>query len=255
MRTPGRLAALVLALWATAAGAERVVLGLSQDEVLITATFDGSNLLIFGAIQREAPIPTDSALDVVVTLAGPERDVVVRRKERRWGLWVNAAQVTLRDAPSFYAVASTAPMADILSLDADLRHTITVPRVVSNLGSRAETPDTDRFSAAMVRLRERSDLFQSLEGAVILDENTLFRAEVTLPSNLVEGDYATRIFLLRNGDVIDRYQTLIEVRKVGLERFLYNLAQTQPIVYGVLSLVLAVAAGWLASAAFRLAQR
>jgi hypothetical protein len=42
------------------------------------------------------------------------------------------------------------------------------------------------------------------------------------------------------------------VRKEGLERFIFNLAQQQPLVYGLVSLVLAAVAGWGASAAFRL---
>lgn len=250
-----RLAGILFFMLALPVRAENVVLGLSQDQVAITATFDGSTLLIFGAVRREAPVPVDSRLDVVLTVAGPPRDVTVRRKERRFGIWVNAAEVTLRDAPSFYAVASTGPLSEILGLDTDLRHTITVPRAVANLASRIEVPDTDRFAAAMVRLRERASLYQSREGAVLLEEDTLFRAELVLPSNLVEGDYATRIFLLREGLVVDRYETVIEVRKVGLERFLFTLAHTQPIAYGLLSLTIAIAAGWFASAAFRLLQR
>ena len=52
--------------------AEKVVLGMSQDEVAITATFDGSNILVFGAIQRDAPIP-ETPIDVIVTVSGTQR--------------------------------------------------------------------------------------------------------------------------------------------------------------------------------------
>jgi hypothetical protein len=41
------------------------------------------------------------------------------------------------------------------------------------------------------------------------------------------------------------------VRKEGLERFIFNLAQQQPLLYGLISLVLAALAGWGASVAFR----
>ena len=47
-------------------------------------------------------------------------------------------------------------------------------------------------------------------------------------------------------------ERLIGVRKEGLERFIFNLAQEQPLVYGLLSLALAALAGWGASAVFRL---
>ena len=63
-----RLAALLI-LAAAPLRAEEVVLGLSSDKVAITATFDGSEILIFGAVKREAPIP-ETTLDVVITVSG-----------------------------------------------------------------------------------------------------------------------------------------------------------------------------------------
>jgi hypothetical protein len=60
---------------------------------------------------------------------------------------------------------------------------------------------------------------------------------------------------VRNQKVISLHQTVIDVRKVGLERFLFNLSREQPLIYGLLSLAIAIAAGWGASLAFRLLNR
>jgi uncharacterized protein (TIGR02186 family) len=86
---------------------------------------------------------------------------------------------------------------------------------------------------------------------VTLSQDTLFRADVALPANLTEGDYRVRIFLTRGGVVIDSLESTIDVRKEGLERWLTNLAHDQPLIYGLLSLLIAVVAGWAASAGFR----
>jgi hypothetical protein len=51
--------------------------------------------------------------------------------------------------------------------------------------------------------------------------------------------------------VIDSLESTIDVRKEGLERWLTNLAHDQPLIYGLLSLLIAVVAGWAASAGFR----
>ncbi|MGB5871220.1 MAG: TIGR02186 family protein, partial [Albidovulum sp.] len=49
---------LIFCLWLPAArAAEEVVAGLSQDRIQITANFDGSDLLIYGAVKRETAIP------------------------------------------------------------------------------------------------------------------------------------------------------------------------------------------------------
>jgi len=245
------LAVFMLAIVPATAGAERVVLGLSRDEVAITATFDGSSLLIFGAVQREAPIPTDSTLEVIITVTGPATPVDVRRKERRFGIWVNTDTVHLSRAPSFYAVASTGPLPEILSATEDLRHRISMQHVLRTVGAADDVADVASFTAALERLRARESLFQIREGTIVLDDQTLFRTSLTLPANLVEGDYRTRIFLLRDRAVVDRYETEIAVYKAGLERWLFALSREDPFLYGAMSLVIAIAAGWGASAVFR----
>ncbi|MGC9418582.1 MAG: TIGR02186 family protein [Rhodovulum sp.] len=231
--------------------AETVVAGLSQTRVAITTDFAGSEILIFGAVRREAPLP-EGALHVVVTVAGPSEPATVRRKDRRAGIWVNTDAVEIDAAPSFYAVAATAPLAEALSDTEDLRHKVSIQRAIRAVGTASEAADSQQFIEALIRIRKDKGLYQELPGAVALSEQTLFRTSIALPANLTEGDYTTRIFLTRKGNVIDAFETSIGVRKVELERWTYTLAHERPLLYGVLSLTIAIAAGWGASAVFRL---
>ncbi len=241
------LLALMLALLPPAGGAEEVVMGLSADNVAITTTFDGESLLVFGAVKRDAPPPEGAPLAVIVTLSGPLTPVTVREKERILGLWVNRDWIRVSAAPSFYAIATTGPLHEILTATEDLRQSITIPRAIRSLGQTIE--NTDLFVDALIRIRSESGVYRMMEGAVELDQETLFRTSFDLPANLIEGIYHARIFLTRNGQLVDRFDTTISVEKVGLERWLYNLAQNQPFLYGLLSLALALMAGWAASAA------
>ncbi len=243
---------IIWALLPFAAVAEEVVLGLSQDQVSITTSFDGSEILIFGAVKREEPIPDGPPLQVVITVAGPSEPVVVRRKANRFGIWVNTDAVEVDAAPSFYAVSTSAPLNDVLTDTEDLRHKITIDRAIRSVGAPSNISDTASFTDAVIRIRESEGLYQHLEGGVALDQQTLFRTAIEMPANLTEGAYATRIFLTRDGNVISGYETAIDVRKVGLERWLFALSRQQPLLYGLMSLAIAVAAGWGASAAFRL---
>ncbi|TCP59844.1 uncharacterized protein (TIGR02186 family) [Rhodovulum bhavnagarense] len=242
---------LCLAL-AMPARAEQVVAGLSQARVSITTNFAGSEILIFGAVKRTAPLPAEGGLNVVVTVAGPSVPVTVWRKARRLGIWVNSEAVTIDAAPSFYAVATTAPLTQALSDTEDLRHKVSIPRAIRAVGTADEAPEAETFTEALVRIRQKQGLYQILPGAVSLTEQTLFRTSIALPANLTEGDYRTRIFLTREGAVIDAYETTIGVRKVGLERWVFNLAHDNPVAYGLLALAIAVGAGWGASTVFRM---
>ncbi|MBU2991799.1 TIGR02186 family protein [Octadecabacter sp. 1_MG-2023] len=238
-----------------AAQSEEIVLGLSRDEVAITATFNGSDVLIFGAVKRDAPLPEGGPLEVIITLAGPSEPVTVRRKERILGIWANRDQIEIDAAPSFYAVATSAPMGDALSAVEDLRHNITIPRAVNASGAPSELMDGLAFSNALIRIRAGEGLYQVLDSTIDFEEETLFRGQITLPAALTEGDYAIRIFLTRGGMIVDDYETTIVVYKAGLERWLYETSRNQPLFYGLMSLAIAIAAGWLASAAFRVFQR
>jgi uncharacterized protein (TIGR02186 family) len=244
---------ILFVLLATPVTAETIVLGLSRDQVSITATFEGSDILVFGAIKREAPIPDKSELGVIVTVAGPDEPVTVRRKDRRFGIWVNTDDVEVDAAPSFYAVATNAPMRDVLRDVEDLRYQITIPRAIRSVG--ASVDDSRAFTQALIRIRAGKGLYQVLEGAVDLEQETLFRTAITLPANLTEGEYEAHIFLTRNGLVIDEYVTTIPVSKVGMERWLYNLAHENAFLYGLMSLSIAIAAGWGASAIFTILRR
>ena len=230
--------------------AEEVVLGMSHDEVAITATFDGSEILVFGAIKRESkisPVP----LQVIVAVSGPSEPLLVRRKERKFGIWVNTDTVEVDLAPSFYAVATSAPWDQVVTDTEDLRHKISINRAIRSVGAPMHIENAQSFSDAVMRIRKKSGLYQLRENTVAVDQQTLFRTSIEMPANLTEGNYKTRIFLTRNGQILSHFETDIAVRKVGLERFLFTLSRENPLVYGLMSLAIAIFAGWSASAVFQ----
>lgn len=243
--------ALAFLLVALPLRAETVVAGLSQNRVSITANFDGSEILIFGAVKRDSPPPSDAPLEVIVTVSGPLEPALVRKKDRRFGIWVNTEAVEIDRAPSFYAVATSAPLQDSLRAVEDLRHKITIPRAVRSVGAPMDVVNPERFTEALIRIRQDAGLYKRLEETVAFRDQTLFDMSLALPANLRAGAYTARILLTREGHVVDYYETKIDVQKVGLERFLYTLAHEKPLIYGLLSLAIAIAAGWMASAVFR----
>ncbi len=249
----GKIFAFLTLLVALPAGAqEDVVAGLSQNRVSINATFVGSEILIFGAVKRDAPAPDTGKLNVIVVVEGPSQEITVRQKEKRYGIWINTEAVTVEAAPSFYAVATTGPMEEVLSEDEDLKYHITIPREIRLAAGEENLAE---FAEAVIRIRERAGLYSKHVGGVELSQDTLFHTSVSLPSNLTEGDYRARIFLTRNGKVVSDYETVITVRKVGLERWIYTLAHERPLIYALMALIIAIAAGWGASAFFRVVLR
>lgn len=225
--------------------------GLSQNRISITANFDGLEILIFGAVKRDSPPPQDEKMGIVITVSGPSKPVTIRKKAKRFGIWINTEAVTIGSAPSLYAVATSGPFDEVLTDTEDLRFKISTDRAIRNIGAAGAVDDPKAFTEALVRLRTKKELYQIKPNSVTITDETLFRTSVALPANLTEGAYTARLFLTRDGRVVDTLETSINVQKVGLEKWLFRLAHEQPLVYSFLSLFIAVVAGWGASALFR----
>lgn len=244
-----RLWLFLMVLLAFPAQASEIIGALSQNRVSLTASFSGSEILIFGAVRRETPQeatdnPSGQGFDVIVVVEGPRQSVTVWRKERWGGIWMNVASARMVSIPSFYAVASTRPLERILSPEADAEFRISTPQAIrADLAS-----DTALFAEALMRIRERASQYLTLGRYVHVDRDILFRTVVQLPANLTEGAYVTRMYLIEEGTVVSQYRTAIFVRKDGIERWLHQLAYDQPFLYGLLALAIALVAGWGAAA-------
>ena len=193
--------ALVCLVMATVASAENVVLGLSQRSVSITTNFDGSEILIFGAVKREAALPEGDPIQVVIAVSGPNQPLTVRRKDKRFGIWINTAEVEVDSAPAFYAIATSAPFAEALTDTQDLRHRVSIPRAIRSVGAPMDVENAVDFTEAVIRIRKENGLYQLRENSIEVTEQTLFKTSISMPANLTEGDYQTRIFLIRSGSL------------------------------------------------------
>ncbi len=243
--------ALALVFAGFAQAGETVVSELSQDGVSITANFNGSEIFIFGAIKRDSPINASAGkLDVIIEVSGPPQEVLVRKKARKLGIWVNSDSVAVERAPSFYSIAATGPLSELVSPS---------ERSLRNLGLeyavRVADQKDEAFRQAVIRIHQNGGTYAREITPVTLTEETLFTTKVALPSNIVEGDYTAKIMLVRDQRVISMSRSIITVRKAGLEQWIYSLAHEKPLIYGLLSLAVALLAGWGASEIFRLMRR
>ncbi|MBC8013305.1 MAG: TIGR02186 family protein [Methyloceanibacter sp.] len=216
---------------------------LSTREIAIQANFTGIEILIYGSIDfSQTTAPDAGVYDVVIVIRSPSHPVVARRKERVAGIWINGIGKVYPSVPGFYAALSTRPFRAITS-DETLK-TLGIGLSNLDLGRVSEgDPDEETFRSSVIRLKEKQDLFQQHDDAVAFIGRSLFRATVALPVNVPIGRYTADIYLFRDGQVISKNQSTLEVNKAGFERQIYLLAFKQPFIYGLLAVLLAVLAG------------
>lgn len=234
---------VVLLISAPAVQAQRLAVDLSSSEVAISTGFSGAELLLFGA--------TEGYGDIVVTVIGPHRDEVVRRKERVAGIWVNGASVTFKSAPAYYRIAASKPLSEIASVEILDQLQIGVAEI--ELFTRSQRPSREivEFRDALIRNKKRQRLYSEDISDIKIVRDLLFRSTIPFPANVPTGDYDVTVYLFKNGKPVSQQTTSLPVRKVGLEAQLYKFAHEHAPWYGAIAIVIALVAGWLAGVIFR----
>lgn len=242
------LAAAALALLPTrldAAAAETLAADLSKESVTITTGFTGSTVLFFGA--------TDGPGDVVVVVTGPPQPIVVRRKEQISGIWINRQSMTFPKAPTFYAVAASDALSEIVPEPVARQYQIGLDQLVLNPAGSPPAARVAVYRQSLIRNMVRRDLYKSgLRGIIFPNRSQrLFRTEVFFPANVPTGDYRVRFLLLRGGKVISTFDRTLVVEKGGVSADVFHFAHNYAVLYGLLAILAAVFAGWGASQLFR----
>lgn len=235
---------------------EQLLSDSAQTEVAINATFAGSELFIYGAIARNRFLEkADRPPDIIIVVRGPSSPVMVRKKDRVAGLWLNREAIRIAAAPSYYAVASTRPLRIMLDPQEDATYRISLDKAIVIAGLPTSAQDPEEFRQALIRLRRDQGLYRDAGASVTLTGATLYQTRLQLPANIVEGDYEVRVYLVRGRRVLDQTRIKLPVRLIGIERFLFTSAQETPLFYGVGTLAAALLAGFGASELFRRLRR
>jgi uncharacterized protein (TIGR02186 family) len=237
--------------WALLVAADEPVLvpEVSQRQVEIQYSFTGADLLLFGAIVYPGGRVPDGRTDIAVVLKGPPQSILVREKQKLGGvLWANMDSTRFRSAPTFYAIASSRPLNDLVDERTAAIYELGLPNIHLSPASGADPEEQKRFEAGLVDLRQRTRLYDSRPSTVEIRQGVLYSARLAIPARVPVGRYTAETFLIRDGKVIAAATRDIDIRKSGFERFVATAAQHWPFVYGLVAVLLSVGFGWAASA-------
>lgn len=250
----GLLAGLILAILMTAppARAEQIVADISEHLIKIRSNFTGTSLLLFGAIDwsrpsLRPPITDGPGFDVIVIIRGPDSNVLIRRKDRIAGIWVNRKSVPASNVPSFYTILSTRPIEDILPPKALKDREFTLESLKVGWPEGLAAKEQHEFREALLYNLREDELYLQKSGTVEIVGDTLFRARIDFPAKVPVGAYLAEIYLVRDGRIIGSQTSALAVGKEGFERTIYEFAHERPALYGLAAIILALTAGLLAS--------
>lgn len=216
-------------------------LELSSNHVDITTGFNGTRIVMFGTSETENP-------DLIVTLRGPERTIVVRRKDRAFGTWMNRQNVEFRRVPSYYDYASTLKD-NALSAYPDLVQATEAG--VYALGFYPEDADLDPatqtvFRDALIRSMQQKGFYPIAAGDILFLNPRFFKVAFDLPPGVPTGLYTIEASMFDGDKIIARENKSLQVGQVGFNANVYLFAEGHSFFYGIFAVVMALVSGWAA---------
>lgn len=244
--------ALLLGAWLMLSAQREPVLvpAVSQSLIEVRQGFTGARLLLYGAVIDPTGAGRTGDYDIVVVLKGPTEPVRIREKERLLGIWANAGSSDFRSAPSFFAVASSRPVKDIVDERTAAIYELGTDFIQLSPSGQIDPEEQARFAEGLVDLRRRQGLFQENPGGVKISEKVLYQARIDLPSNVTTGRYTAETFAIAGGRVLASATARIEVVKAGLEGQVVTAAQRWSFLYGLGAIALSLMMGWMAGRLF-----
>lgn len=241
---------LLIPVWLLLAGlapGPRLYADLSVPKVEITYGYAGAEILVYGAVQYPGGRLPGESPKIAIVARGPEQAVTVRRKERVAGIWINASDARFLTAPAFVLVASTAPMAELVDERTAAVWELGLPYLqFSPYGGDDPAAGTE-FLRGLINLRRAEGLYREAPRAVRVTDNILYRARLAIPSAAPVGDYTVTVHLIRDGDVVATVSRVLSVEKTGFEARISRFAENRALLYGLVTVALAVLTGWIGS--------
>jgi len=245
-----RLFALLCLVFLGAARDPILVPEVSQHKVEVRQGFTGTELLLFGAILDPQGTRAGRDYDIVVVLKGPTQSITVREKQKHAGIWINAASARFRSAPSFYAVASSRPLNQIVDARTSAIYELGLPFIQLSPIGTIDPEQQARFAAGLAGVMAGGQLYQEDPHGVTVSEQVLYQARIALPSSVQTGSYTAETFAVSKGRVVASAIARVEVQKQGFERAVAEYARHYAFFYGLLAVAISIAMGWLAGRLF-----
>jgi uncharacterized protein (TIGR02186 family) len=215
---------------------------LSLRSIEIDSSFHGIKMLLFGVRYN--------AGEVVVVIRGPALSYMIRKKERRAGIWVNRDYQQVNNVSGFYAIAASKPLEKFDNIG-----------LLKKLGIETQAVDIaamdDRggykpeFLQALLISQTNHHLFKPQIGQVSFIGDSLFRTIIDFPDNIPRGVYTAEAYLFSEGKLVGLQATPLFVKKTGFDAILFDLAYKHSFLYGCIAVLFALAAGWIAGIVFK----
>jgi uncharacterized protein (TIGR02186 family) len=230
---------------------EHVLTAASKNLIEIGLSYRGDQIHFFGI----NPVP---GADVVIKLTAEKEEVVKLSVKGKVGpFWMTVKQYEVTNSPFIYKIHTNKPLDQIISPETakkfELGYEAVRGKMKMNLVRGEAAPEDEAVVwKGLLKIKEQANLYNIVADPQRLEisEGKLFKHYFRFPPAATEGRYQVESFSFKNGELVGYGKDVIEIKKVGLESWLTQTSQNQPVFFGIMAVFIAVGAGLLVGVIF-----
>lgn len=225
----------------------------SPDNVGIGVTYSGETLKIYGSLPENS--------DVIIKVTSDNKDFTLSEVSRKGPFWINGSDITIKQAPGFYKLSSSKPVEQLLPAATRQSSNLGLDVVSQSLVSQSKLDNPTLVSTSdgqtggtvydeFMRLKNDEGRYSQDSNARIFDAK-LFETSIDWPSSVTPGAYRVDVFAVRDGAIIEQYNSSVEFTEVGATNWVSELAHSNGALYGLFACVVAIISGFLVGKIFQ----
>ncbi|MDH5298379.1 MAG: TIGR02186 family protein, partial [Desulfobulbaceae bacterium] len=170
--------------------------------------------------------------------------------------WMKMGGMEFKNVPNVYMLFTTSPVNSILPAQERTANVIGYDAIQA----RSEVERSDGKEAGpewfqeFLKFKKKENLYSINEGTIVRQHGTAgnrFKLEIPWPFQAPPETYTVEVLAVRDGKVVDQASAPVTVAQSGIVKQLSGLAFNNPAIYGVIAVVVAMAAGFAVGAIFK----
>lgn len=214
----------------------------NHDHIKIDFFYHGSTVSVSGI--------SDPGTDLIIKITSPEGHQVLREKDKVAGLiWMNTDELKIDNVPNVYFLHSTKNIDDILDAGDSMKYVIGYQALGNHvaLSPAAQEDEKAKWFQEFVKFKEASKLYGTSTGEISLkqeDGNQGYYILTQWPYQAPPGTYTVTVYEVKDKKVIETAEASVLVEKTGIIKSLSNMAKNNGSLYGLISVIVALGAGF-----------
>lgn len=221
-------------------GKGQISLEIDPRVIVVDLFYRGSDV----AVRAEVPPECES---VAIKLQGNEKQMELNRKGKVAFLWLNVDRVTVKYAPRIYLLQASEELPLLAPAEELARWGLGYEALRDTIRFESRGNIDGAYFDDFVALKEHEGAY-NVKTARILHKSGEGRRYVSavleIPPMISPGRYDVRLFCFGDGKLLGSMSTSLSVKDTGFPHFIKTIAYEHAAWYGILAILVAIAAGF-----------